>query len=214
MTDTATTTTTDTIADLEGLDAVHLLDAIRAVDVARSTDRVRPVLCSVLLDVTPDDGVRVVATDSYRLACATVPVVDIAPVQLVLPAEIVGPLVKALTPAKSRKSDGRGVHVTIARDGREIVATVTVNDSTVTARARDDELTFPSYRQLTPETTSEHGAYNPAYLGDLGTIAKAGAFAATVPVRTLSTSATRPSVWSIADERLEVTYLLMPVRVP
>ncbi len=213
MTDTMTATTA-TILDLEGPAALHLLDAIRAAAIVRSRDTYRPAICGVLLDVTPDDGVRVVATDSYRLMTATVRDAFADPVQFVIPGDMVPALAKIVTVAQSRKmSAGEQVRVIVTLDNHDIVATVTVGGTTTCTAGRDDGLTFPNYRALTPEHTCEHGAYNPAYLADLGKLAQAGAFDSATPVVTVSTHPIKPSIWTITDDRLAITYVLMPMRV-
>lgn len=52
------------------LDGEELAEAIAQVTVAASSDATRPILTGVLVE-NDDDGVRLVATDSYRLAVRT-----------------------------------------------------------------------------------------------------------------------------------------------
>ena len=54
------------------LDAVAFADALRQVVAAASNDESRPILTGVLL-AAEDDGLRLVATDSYRLAVRDLP---------------------------------------------------------------------------------------------------------------------------------------------
>jgi len=212
MTDTTTTTTT-TVLEATGADAIRVLDAIRAADVARSTDRARPMLTHVLLDITPDDGVRIVSTDSYRLVLASIPNLPADPVQQVIPCELVAMLSRVKIPASVRKSAYPAAGLTITTDGRDLTAAVTVDGSTTSATASANVGEYPRYRQLVPvEHVHEAAAFNPTYLADIGKVAKAGAYEPTTPVRCVSMQDGKPAVWTITDHRLEVTYLLMGIR--
>jgi hypothetical protein len=210
MTDTLTTTT---VVDLEGPEALAFLAALRSVNVARGTETFRPNICSVLVDSTPDDGTRLVATDSYRLAWAEVT----APTptgQTMLPSEIVTSLVKAITPAKAAKWGARPLTVQVTHDGSWMTSTVTTADGTVSARTPVLQ-GYPTWRTLlVPEGTAELAAFNPRYLAGLGEIAKAAPFAPTTPAVTVSMSGpAKPAEWTLSEDGLTVHYLLMPVKV-
>ena len=218
MTDTTPDVASTTLVDLSGPDASAFLAAFRAAAVARSTDQVRPLLTCVLLDVTPDDGCRLVATDSYRLAVATADVA-IAPATALLPSELVVPLLKAATPTRCRRA-GSGLALRLERVGVDLTATLTTGDGVATFTAREDEGTWPAYRSLSgPAGVGETGeqcvsAFNPAFLAGLADIARAlDAPADTVPGRLVGVDALKPSTWTMSAGGVEVTYLLMPVRV-
>jgi len=63
---------TEPAADAVTLPTGEVADALRQVVRAASTDEARPVLTGVLI-AAEDDGVRMVATDSYRLAVRDLP---------------------------------------------------------------------------------------------------------------------------------------------
>jgi DNA polymerase-3 subunit beta len=112
-----------------------LAAALRAVRFAVGSDPELPALGGVLLDVAADD-VTLVATDRYRLAIASVPVLALD-----------GPAVGAVVPAPlSDRFPETGTVV------------ITVDGATIGVRAGAEELTghlipdaFPDYRRLVPE---------------------------------------------------------------
>ncbi|GAA1296287.1 MerR family transcriptional regulator [Pseudonocardia xinjiangensis] len=113
----------------------ELAEALRAVRFAVGADPALPVLSGVLLDVTAE-ALTVVATDRYRLAVSSAPVLSLdgAPVAVVVPVEFADRI-------------PHGEKVTIAVDG----STVTVHAGTdvlSTELIPDD---FPDYRRLLPE---------------------------------------------------------------
>jgi hypothetical protein len=113
----------------------ELAEALRAVRFAVGADPALPVLSGVLLDVTAE-ALSVVATDRYRLAVSSAPVLSLdgAPVAVVVPAEFADRI-------------PHGEKVTIAVDG----STVTVHAGTdvlSTELIPDD---FPDYRRLLPD---------------------------------------------------------------
>ncbi len=111
-----------------------LLDALRAVRFAVGTDPELPVLTGVLLDVA-DDGVRVVASDRYRLAVRA------------LPAEVTGGSVSAILPIDlvdellATRADGAA---TVRIDGVEVVVAVGGTE----LRGRRVDADFPDYRRV------------------------------------------------------------------
>lgn len=120
------------------LPAAELGEALRKVVRAASTDDSRPILTGVLLTAEAN-GVRLVATDSYRLA-----VCDLAGQHVLNEGQ------KVLVPARAlnelQRLLGAGGEVTMRLGDRE--ATFEVNSTRLTTRLIDGE--FPNYRQLIP----------------------------------------------------------------
>lgn len=115
------------------LDARPLAAALDAVRFAVGTDPERPVLAGVLLD--PDgDGLRLVATDRYRLAVAPLPVAAGAPAPVLLPVALVDELRPLLT----------GGPVVLAADGGQV--TVTAGGRTVRGTRPDGD--YPDWRRI------------------------------------------------------------------
>ncbi|MEZ5215228.1 MAG: DNA polymerase III subunit beta [Ilumatobacteraceae bacterium] len=113
-------------------------EALKQVVRAASTDEARPILTGVLL-AAEADGLRLVATDSYRLA-----VRDLAGTS-VLSADQ-----KVLVPSRAlnelQRLMGSAEDVTLRLGERE--ATFEVGSSRLTTRLIEGE--FPNYRQLIP----------------------------------------------------------------
>jgi DNA-binding transcriptional MerR regulator len=115
--------------------AAFLGTALRAVRTAVGTDPDQPMLAGVLVEAGPD-GVRVVATDRYRLAVRAVP-----------GAAVDGPAVSALLPVAlvdevlDRGADGAAV-ITVSGDG------VTVEVGGCAASGRRLDAGFPDYRRV------------------------------------------------------------------
>ena len=112
----------------------EFVDALRAVRFAAAAESELPVLTGVLLDATADE-MTLAATDRYRLAVASAPVLELAgpPVRVVVPAPFADRIPAAET------------------------VTVTVSDGRVQVQAGDDlldgpliEEPFPDYRRLLP----------------------------------------------------------------
>lgn len=121
------------------LPAAAFGDALRQVVRAASTDDNRPMLTGVLM-TAEGDGLRMVATDSYRLALC-----DLAG-QQVLSADQ-----KVLVPGRAlnelQRLLGSGSEVTMRLGERE--ATFEVGTTKLTTRLIDQEFP-PNYRQLIP----------------------------------------------------------------
>ena len=117
-----------------------LVAALKQVVKAASNDDARPILTGVLMSAE-DDGLRLVATDSYRLA-----VCDLAGVELLRSGQ------KVLMPSKALSELARllgGVDtVVIHLSDRE--ATFDVGHVRLTTRLIEGE--FPNYRQLIPQS--------------------------------------------------------------
>lgn len=114
-----------------------LADAFRQVVPAASKDDARPILTGVLLTATPN-GLRLVATDSYRLA-----VCDLQGVSMLSEGQKVLVAAKGLSEVQ-RLLSGQEIEVVLAE--REVV--FKVGASSVTTRLIEGD--FPNYEQLIP----------------------------------------------------------------
>ncbi len=121
--------------DAVSVDGTGLIQALSQVGVAASGDDARPTLTGVLFEAA-DDGLRLVATDSYRLAVKDVPGVSAEGSKLV--------------PYRALRELGRTVgagSMQVALGDRE--AAFVTDHGRLTVRVIDS--TFPNYRQLLPE---------------------------------------------------------------
>jgi DNA polymerase-3 subunit beta len=119
--------------DVEG-DA--FIRALAQVGVAASTDEARPILTGVLFEAE-DEHLRLVATDSYRLAVRDVPGITAG--------------TGGLVPYRALREVSRSIgseSITVAIGERD--AAFRSERGTLTARLIEG--TFPNYRQLLPET--------------------------------------------------------------
>lgn len=117
------------------LDGTSLIKALSQVGVAASTDDARPTLTGVLFEAA-EDNLRLVATDSYRLAVRDMPGITTEGSKLV--------------PYRALRDLGRtvgGGPMKVTLGDRE--ASFVTNDGRMTARIIDS--TFPNYRQLLPD---------------------------------------------------------------
>ena len=118
------------------IDGDMLASAIAQVTVAASNDAARPILTGVLVE-NGDDGVRLVATDSYRLAVRDLPDVKVE--------------LNGLIPARGLRELSRTVgstQVQVAIHDREAV----FGSERGSLSLRLIEGTFPNYRQLLPDS--------------------------------------------------------------
>lgn len=139
-------------------------DVLRAALVCVSTEETRYYLRGVSIEPDADDVV-IVSTDGHRLFCGRVPMPPagaiLPPSKFIIPTEAVK---KALTGYK-----GLGIHLTRTGD------VWTLGD--VTFKPVDG--TFPEWRRVAPsqKTISEDlgkiAQFNPAYMADMGKVAKA-----------------------------------------
>lgn len=115
-------------------------DALRQVVRAASGDDARPILTGVLL-AAEEGGLRLVATDSYRLAVRDLPGTEVLGVgqKVLVPSRALNELARVLGGASEIK-----VHV------GEREATFVVGTKRLTTRLIDGE--FPNYRQLIPSS--------------------------------------------------------------
>jgi len=122
------------------LDAGALADALRQVVRAASHDDARPVITGVLM-TAEGDGLRLVATDSYRLAVRDLAGADVLGEgqSVLIPSRALGELVRLLGAAGS---------VTLRLGERD--ATFEVGSVRLTTRLIEGA--FPNYRQLIPST--------------------------------------------------------------
>jgi DNA polymerase-3 subunit beta len=127
-------------ADEVELDAGALAEALRQVVPAASHDDARPILTGVLL-ATENDGLRLVATDSYRLAVRDLPGVSVLREgqSVLVPSKALSELARLL---------GGAERVTLRLAERD--ATFVVGDVRLTTRLIEGE--FPNYRQLIPSS--------------------------------------------------------------
>jgi DNA polymerase-3 subunit beta len=120
------------------IDGATLVDGLRQVIRAASTNDDRPVLTGVLL-TAEDNHVRIVATDSYRLALR-----DLANISLLSEGQKVLIPSKALQEIQRLSPEGE---ITVQLAEREV--TFLVGDTKISTRLIDGE--FPNYRQLIPD---------------------------------------------------------------
>lgn len=123
------------VADGVDIDGDSLVAALNQVGIAASSDDGRPTLTGVLFE-TEDDHLRLVATDSYRLAVRDVP--GAAGVDT------------SLVPFRALKELGRTIgadNVSVSIGERE--GTFISNRGRMTARVI--ESSFPDYRRLLPD---------------------------------------------------------------
>ncbi len=117
------------------VDGEKFIGALAQVGVAASADDARPTLTGVLFE-SGDEGLRLVATDSYRLALRELPGVATG--------------LSALVPYRALREVGRAIgeaKIGIQLDTRE--AAFSSERGRMTARVI--EATFPNYRQLLPD---------------------------------------------------------------
>jgi DNA polymerase-3 subunit beta len=126
----------DTTGEGVEVDGEELAAAINQVVVAASTDTARPILTGVLFESSPE-GLRMVATDSYRLAVRDLTGMGLEGTGLV-PARGLRELPRTIGAAK----------VTARLGEREAV----FSSERGTLRLRLIEGTFPKYRSLLPES--------------------------------------------------------------
>lgn len=122
--------------DTVTVDGAGFADALSQTVPAASTDEARPILTGLHVE-TVEDGVRLVATDSYRLAYRDLPGINLSTDEAVLvPASALREVVRAI--------DGSDVHVGFG----DRTATFTVGDTVVSTRLIEGQ--YPNYRGLLP----------------------------------------------------------------
>lgn len=124
-------------SDSVKVDGKLLADAIAQVGVAASTDDARPILTGISFEHRPE-GLRMVATDSYRLAVKDIPAVT-APISGLIPVRALGEIDKTIG-AES---------IDVAIGAREAA----FRSERGTLSVRLIEGTFPQYEGLIPAST-------------------------------------------------------------
>jgi DNA polymerase-3 subunit beta len=128
----------DAVSDTRtlALEGDVLSRALGQVVPAASRDETRPVLTGVLLEGEGDE-LRVVATDSYRLAVRTLGAEDVDGVRVLVPARAVSEV--------ARLAAGNQVRIEVSSSQIGFH----VRDALIQSRLIEGE--FPAYRQLLPE---------------------------------------------------------------
>lgn len=142
----------DAPAEQVTLDATALVDALRQVVPAASHDDARPILTGVLM-AAEGDGLRLVATDSYRLAVRDLPGVSVLREgqSVLVPSRALGELARLLAGAES-VSLRLGERDATFEVGPFEMSSGGGGDGTGTRlTTRLIEGQFPNYRQLIPE---------------------------------------------------------------
>ena len=132
------------------LPAQGLAEALRQVVRAASGDDARPLLTGVLI-AAEGDGIRLVATDSYRLAMRDLTAASPLPAgtdQILVPARALGELQRLLPSKEPAKDADAAGGATVGFSVGDLDATFTVGGVCVSTRLLDGK--FPDYRQLIP----------------------------------------------------------------
>ena len=124
--------------------AADLAEAFRQVVRAASSDDARPILTGVLM-AARGDGLRLVATDSYRLALRDLPEARVleADQQVLVPSRALEELGRILDPGKD---------VTMRLGEREVTFEVTDEAQSAQVTCRLIAGDFPSYEPLIPDS--------------------------------------------------------------
>jgi DNA polymerase III subunit beta len=135
------------------MDSAALAEALRQVISAASRDDARPILTGVLL-VAEGSGLRLVATDSYRLAVRDLPGETTLAAHLsgaaaegrhvLVPAKALGELQRLLSPGPG--TDGSSAQVELSFSDRD--ACFDTGRARVSTRLIEGQ--FPNYQQLIP----------------------------------------------------------------
>ncbi len=142
------------VADLAAvevtLDAASLVDALRQVVPAASHDDARPILTGVLM-AAEGDGLRLVATDSYRLAVRDLPGASVLREgqSVLVPSRALGELARLLSGAErvSLRLGERDATFEVGTSGGDRGGSA--GGTRLTTRLIEGQ--FPNYRQLIPE---------------------------------------------------------------
>lgn len=130
----------DIVADGVEVDGEELADAINQVTIAASGDGARPILTGVLFE-TSDEGLRMVATDSYRLAKRDLPGIGLEG--------------SGLVPARGLRELARTIGAPkVSAQLREREAVFTSDRGSLRLRLIDGN--FPKYQSLLPDKYPNH----------------------------------------------------------
>jgi DNA polymerase-3 subunit beta len=185
--------------------------AVARVTKAASNDQTRPVLTGVLMRID-EDGLTMVATDSYRLAVARAPLSDTpaGPWDGIAPRE-------ALVPSRAFAEFSRVVSALDA--GRVEIALsehAVFRASGASLISRLIEGQFPDFRKILPENFEHEFAFNRAEL--LGAIKRIGTIAKDRPIRLrfadggMTVSATN-ELFGSGEERIPANYSGEPLEI-
>ena len=130
--------------DAVSLSATDLAGGLRQVVMAASSDDARPILTGVLLS-SEEGGLRLVATDSYRLAVRDLPNATVLNEgqKVLVPSRALGELIRVLGDAET---------VTVRLGKHDVTFDVPSADGGVQVTTRLIEGEFPNYRQLIPSS--------------------------------------------------------------
>ena len=134
----------DPTGDQVSVATVDLTAGLKQVVRAASGDDARPILTGVLMSAE-DGGLRLVATDSYRLAVRDLPDATVLSEgqKVLVPSRALDELTRVL---------GDSDEVTVCLGEREVSFDVVIEDGSVQVTTRLIEGEFPNYRQLIPSS--------------------------------------------------------------
>jgi DNA polymerase-3 subunit beta len=136
----------DPAAEKISLPTTVFVEALRQVVRAASDDDTRPLLTGVLV-AAEGDGIRLVATDSYRLALRDIAGTSPLPSgtdQILIPARALSELQRLLTATGTKGNSTQNIGFSMTK----LDATFSVSGVYLTTRLLDGR--FPDYRQLIP----------------------------------------------------------------
>lgn len=217
-------------ASFTGTQARDVVNAINGVIAAASTDGVRPIICSVLVDMNAADGtVTFTATDSYRahIATCTTVIIERNIVFMVDAKQL-----KAALPKPSTfKDNGPDLQLMFHPGPKELDSGQfgirwDTNSVVLEATPQSDGKYGPTYPNVGKFATDfatdfhhngtcdEPVGFNPAYLGDIATACKRLKKDHPVAYTPGSTSL-KPSMWEmkLRDSGIHFQAILMPVRL-
>lgn len=215
MTTTIEGTTVEQVTVL-AIDVAAFRDLVLAASVAAGKDDTLPTLTGIRVEWDAH-GVRMVATDRYRLVraewCPKDADYDVPEGAALVPAAELVAYVKAL-PKPSRF--GLPPTVLIHPEDGQVRFTCVTHEGEVSRTIRTLDGTFPKYESLIPTEFAELPAdgigMNPKYVADVAKMPSEK----NAPVRVQFTGAGRPMVWTTQTplaSKVSWLYLLMPVRI-
>jgi DNA polymerase-3 subunit beta len=162
--------------DSVSLEAAGLTEALRQVTRAASNEESRPILTGVLM-AAEEGGLRLVATDSYRLAVRDLPGLGVLGEgqKVLVPSRALNELLRLLG-----SSDG---HVTLRLGAHDATFGLGEGSGSVTLTTRLIEGEFPNYKALIPSTYPNRLTVGREALLDAVRRVKLLARDATTPVR-------------------------------
>lgn len=215
MTTTIEGTTVEQVTVL-AMDVAAFRDLVLAASVAAGKDDTLPTLTGIRVE-WDGTGVRMVATDRYRLVraewCPKDGQTGVPEGAALVPAAELVAYVKAL-PKPSRF--GLPPTVVIHPEDGQVRFTCVTHEGEVSRTIRTLEGEFPKYESLIPTEFKDLPAdgigMNPKYVADVAKMPSEK----NAPVRVQFTGAGRPMVWTTQTplaSKVSWLYLLMPVRL-